>query len=137
MQSITFVILSLYEFVSFDIFLRLLAVFLRRNFFVSIDVDMFRDDFSDRFVIMDCVSIFVFSLNKLVPFNLFLRLLTVLLRSDFFTSRDVNMFRNDFLHFWSLLNWTIEIFIFYFHVCQLSLSVSIDMNFGFFNKLLQ
>ena len=81
-----------------NIFLRLFAILLFRNFFSSCDIDMFRDHFLrwffNWFIIVDCISTFIFRFNELITRNIFLRLFTIFLFRNFFSGCDVDVFCN-------------------------------------------
>ena len=100
-NSVSTFIFRFNEFITRNIFLRLFTVFLLRNFFSGCDIDVFRNHFLNRFfywfVIVNSISTFIFRFNEFITRNIFLRLFTIFLFRNFFSSCDIDMFRNHFL----------------------------------------
>ena len=101
MDRISTFIFRFNELITRDIFLRLFTILLFRDFFSGCNVDVFRNHFLswffNRFIIVDRISTFVFRFNEFITRNIFLRLFTVFLFRNFFSSCDVDVFRNHFL----------------------------------------
>ena len=84
-----FISFCFYKFISFNVFIRLFTIFLRSNS-LTIFIDIFcnyswcRSSF--LFVDMFCISLIIFfSFYKFISFNVFIRLCTILLRSNSLT----------------------------------------------------
>ena len=96
-----FVSFGSYKFISFNIFLRLFTIFLRRNS-ISFFIDKFCYYFWSRssflLVNMFCITFFVsFGSYKFISFNIFLRLFTIFLRRN-----SISFFIDKFCYyFWS------------------------------------
>ena len=91
-------ILRFNEFIAWNVFLRLFAILLFRNFFSSCNIDVFRNHFLswffNWFVIVNSISTFIFRFNEFITRNIFLRLFTIFLFRNFFSGCNIDVFRN-------------------------------------------
>ena len=110
-NCVTIFILGFDKAISRNVFLRLLTVFLRNEFLASLFVDVFSVDFLDRAIEVLCVTVFILGFYEFVVRDIFLRLSTVLLRNEFFTSCDIVVTSVNFL----IVMVCIAIFIFSFY----------------------